>query len=333
MQVKPRSYTELVGASNGKLQTMKTLVLRKPLSLNKQNQKLKKPSICIVCNYTFYEKKMNWSKKVKAICHPFHNDNIFPSSIPKFLLSESDFCDQLVTVTNVKKSKFEKMKYDFIYFTLLSTQGINCKGLYMLDIINNAAVDAGLKGLIVNYNSGSSNTKKYKTQLNDLKLAKSRWKNLSSCKCMSQCLTGGSVCAAMKAAKFVLFPNTSDASPRLIVESIVRGRPVLVNENIYGGWKYINKNTGRFFKAPSIEEYKKCDLSAYTKKLSESMKSMTEIDQKKIKPEYYKEYGFLNTSKRLADIIYQTTGEKYDLVCFKEWKEILRGVAKNEGFI
>jgi len=333
MQVKPKSYTQLVGAGKGKLRTMDTLVLRKPLDERRQKLKLRKPSICIVCNYKFYENKLVWNKNVKAICHPFHDDKIFPSSLPKFLLSESDFCDRLVTDTHITKPKFEQMGYDFIYFTLLSTQGINCKGLYMLDMIDKAAGAAGLRGLVVNYNSGGANLKKYRTQLNDLKLARSRWKHLDNCKAMSQCFTRGSVCASMKAAKFVLFPNTADASPRLIVEALVRGRPVLVNENIYGGWKYINKDTGKFFKAPSIKEYKKSNLSSYIDGLGEAMESMLKIDTKKIKPAYYKDYGFVNTSRRLADIVRQTTGEDYDFVCFKEWKEILRGVARNEGLI
>jgi len=333
MQVKPQSYTGLVGASKGKLRTLQTLVLRKPISVKRQNMKLKKPSICIVCNYSFYEKKISWSKRIKAICHPFHDDKIFPSSVPKFLLSESDFCDKLVTDTKIQKKKFAQMNYDFIYFTLLSTQGINCKGLYMLDMIDKAAEIAGLRGLVVNYDSGFSNPRKNRKYINDLKSIRSKWKHLNQCKCISQHMTTGSVCAAMKAAKFVLFPNTADASPRLIVESLVRGRPVLVNKNIYGGWKYVNKNTGRFFDAPSAKEYHKCDLSSYTNGLSEAMQSVIKIDKNKVGASYYSEYGFLNASRKLAKIVAKTTGEKYDLVCFKEWKNILRRVAKNEGLI
>ena len=248
-------------------------------------------------------------------------------------MSESDFCDKLITTTDFKDKKFSQMNYDFVYFTLMSTQGIKCKGLYMLDMIDKAAGIAGLRGLIVNYRSSSTNPVKNKKQADDLNLARNKWKHLNHCKCISKCLTTESVCASMKAAKFVLFPNTADASPRLIVEALVRGRPVLVNKNIYGGWKYINEYTGEFFNAPSFKEYRNCDLNSYINSLSESMKSIMKMDSEKVKEAYYNEYGFLNTSKRLAGIINQITGEKYDLVCFKEWRNVLKGVAKNEGFI
>jgi len=42
-------------------------------------------------------------------------------------------------------------------------------------------------------------------------------------------------------------PNISDASPRVISESLMKGVPIIVNENIVGGWKYVNEDTGSFF--------------------------------------------------------------------------------------
>jgi hypothetical protein len=38
-----------------------------------------------------------------------------------------------------------------------------------------------------------------------------------------------------------------DASPRIIMDALMCDVPVLLNENILGGWKYINKDTGRLF--------------------------------------------------------------------------------------
>ena len=52
---------------------------------------------------------------------------------------------------------------------------------------------------------------------------------------------------AMSSAKFLLNAAGHDASPRIILEAIGLGLPVLVNENILGGWKYVNQYTGEFF--------------------------------------------------------------------------------------
>ena len=39
-----------------------------------------------------------------------------------------------------------------------------------------------------------------------------------------------------------------DASPRILTESLCVNIPVLVNLNIIGGWKYVNSETGEFFR-------------------------------------------------------------------------------------
>jgi hypothetical protein len=137
----------------------------------------------------------------------------------------------------------------------------------------------------------------------------------------------------MRAAKFVLFPNTADASPRLIVEALVRSRPVLVNRDIYGGWKYVNSKTGYLFKAPSIKDYDKVDPEPYISSLQKGMQYVMSLDPAVVKSSYYEKYGFLNTSKRLAEIVFQVTGEKYDLVVFKEWRKILKEIGKHEGLL
>lgn len=49
------------------------------------------------------------------------------------------------------------------------------------------------------------------------------------------------------ASRFLFVPNVYDASPRVITEAMAMNVPVLMNRNILGGWKYINRNTGEFF--------------------------------------------------------------------------------------
>ena len=48
-------------------------------------------------------------------------------------------------------------------------------------------------------------------------------------------------------SKILFLPNISDASPRVITESLMKGVPIIVNQQIIGGWKYVNENTGCFF--------------------------------------------------------------------------------------
>ena len=51
----------------------------------------------------------------------------------------------------------------------------------------------------------------------------------------------------MKESKILFVPNIYDASPRVISECITKNLPVLMNENILCGFKYINYETGEFF--------------------------------------------------------------------------------------
>ena len=96
------------------------------------------------------------------------------------------------------------------------------------------------------------------------------------------------VASIMERCRFGLFPNKSDCSPLLLTESIVRNKPVLVNEEIVGGWKYVNDQTGCFFSINRLSEF---DFT---------------ID-KILSSEFYPrdnfmlQYGFEKTSKRLSD--------------------------------
>jgi len=55
--------------------------------------------------------------------------------------------------------------------------------------------------------------------------------------------------AELKKSKFLFVPNISDASPRVITEAICYDMPVLVNQDILGGWHNVIPGvTGEFFK-------------------------------------------------------------------------------------
>ena len=140
MIVKPDTFKDCVALNkNNDIIGISNKILRKCTDIKKQNKNLSKNSVCIVCNFRFLEDKIEWSKKVKAICHPFHNDDIFPSNIKKYLFSESDFCDKLISPINFFSHTWGKQKFDFVYFTLISREGTRSKGLYLLPLINEVA--------------------------------------------------------------------------------------------------------------------------------------------------------------------------------------------------
>ncbi|KKM29050.1 hypothetical protein LCGC14_1566350 [marine sediment metagenome] len=150
--------------------------------------------------------------------------------------------------------KWEKKKYDFVYFTLISREGTRSKGLHLLPLINEVAKDLGLRGLLINY--ATRETSKYKGTIYHKMLGKVKRKisNFRNLEIHNEKFNGKQVCAIMRACKFVLLPSNADASPRLLVETLIRDRPLVVNSAIYGGWKYINNCNGAFFDAPTIEE-------------------------------------------------------------------------------
>lgn len=53
--------------------------------------------------------------------------------------------------------------------------------------------------------------------------------------------------AAVASARLLFVPNALDPSPRVIAEALCLDRPVLMQRDILGGWKYVNRYTGGFF--------------------------------------------------------------------------------------
>jgi hypothetical protein len=62
----------------------------------------------------------------------------------------------------------------------------------------------------------------------------------------------------IEASRIMLVPSVLDASPRVITEALCLDTYVMVNEQISGGWKYVNPVTGAFFdKTNSLEVYRR----------------------------------------------------------------------------
>lgn len=324
MIVQPNQYSPLIAMrKNGEIVKIPNHVLRKPMEAQLQTRKLHKNSILITCNYIFNEKKFKWSKHIKGICHPFRNTGVFPDHIPKHLFSESDFCDKITThVESV--SKFPK--WDFIYFTIDSLQGIHCKGLYMISMIDKAAKQLGLKWLIVNYGPPRSPIDGNDPESELLSRVRT-FLSKTKVPIINKVLDQKQMCRLVQSSRFVLFPNNRDASPRMIPETIIRDVPVVVNQGIYGGWKYVNPSTGVFFQAPTSSEVLASNwmkreglyLSNLTNAMTHVLNGKFQCSQK-----FYETFGFRNSCAKLAKIINDISGEDYMYVCYKEWKSLLQ---------
>lgn len=338
MIVKPETYKKLVAVKNGKIINIPNMILRKIAPRKDQDKNLNKNSACIVCNFRFQDIPVDWSDNIKAICHPFRNENIFPKHIKTYLFSESDFCDKLTTYTKYRMDKWEKRKFDFVYFTLISREGTRSKGLYLLPLIDEASRKLGLRGLVVDYAVRETSKHKgtiYHKSLKKVKRNLSKLTNLTIDKNKYSC---EEVCAIMLAAKFVLLPSDADASPRLLVETLVRNKPSVVNEALYGGWKYIDDNNGAFFHAPTIEDSllgkNMSNYEFYKDSLISAMNYVLSFkDTNMIGRNFSKEYGFANSSVKLAKIFNEIGNYNYKAVAFKEWKKALEKTAKKKGWI
>jgi len=53
--------------------------------------------------------------------------------------------------------------------------------------------------------------------------------------------------ATLARARLLFVPNANDPSPRVIAEALCLDVPVLMQRDILGGWKYVNRYTGAFF--------------------------------------------------------------------------------------
>jgi hypothetical protein len=179
------------------------------------------------------EKKHDYQSMVKTWLHCFRTPNQYLNNeIPKLLFSESDLKDYSTHVpdTSIKK------EYDFIYVCLKDNdkcepgwQSYNRNWNLAKKCLEIMCEKHGLKGCLV----GRQNCK-FTTKCNGIVKVLPFLKYHEFQK-------------ELQKAKFLFVPNLSDASPRIIVESMCYDLRLLVNYNIVGGWKYVTKETGEFF--------------------------------------------------------------------------------------
>lgn len=249
--------------------------------------------------------------EVNSWCHPFRKPSQYlkKSESRYIMMPESDFMD----IQFVKKND-EKPIYDFFYFTVNSKQGVDYKGLQtFIDMLPVLCGQIKKRGLVIVYYPSVGTTKKFQC-LNNIYKKKLKiyekylkfiwgWQNSDK------------MASIMSLCKFGIFPNCIDCSPRIISECILRDRPILVNKYIYGGWHYVNENTGCFFMPGD-----KNSVLSSVQKVGTMQSSGRDF--------FMKNYGFKRSAMRLRDFLLKDFPvlEKYEGVYFSCYRSIMKQI-------
>lgn len=182
-------------------------------------------------------KNYDYMTLVEGWLYCFRNPNNFiKEGIPKILISESDFCNTDV----YKPDTTIKKEYDFLYICPKDSDD-KCDGWVSFN------KNWSLAQPCLKYMCGTLNLK-------GLLVGRKGCTIPSECDGLVETtdfLSQSELIESYRKSKFIFIPNVVDASPRILVEALCCDIPVLVNYNILGGWKYINNDTGVFFKNTS----------------------------------------------------------------------------------
>ena len=229
-----------------------------------------------------------WIKMCKGWIHCFKNPNDYlPSKMKRILLSESDFIDCQVH----KENKQIKKKYDFMYVCHRDDLE-DCSTKEWVAFNKNLELaekcfkilceKKKLKGLLIG-RSGCKLPGCTKRNINTTK--KLEYNDLM--KIYDQC-------------KIIFIPNVHDASPRVLTEAMCHNMRCLVNEQLIGGWKYVNNQTGEFFK----------DENDFEEKLTKILDNYDKYTPRKY---FVNNYSIEKSGKILKDFIYSIFGNKVNI--------------------
>lgn len=150
--------------------------------------------------------------------------NYIPPSIPKILYSETD---QYPNVGYLNSIITNDKKYDFVASIQETEWNSWIRGLDIAKKwLNYMADEMKLKILVC----GSNRRNDFSTNIDVIDFKP--WSEFIN---------------ILNTAKYLFCSSRYDASPRIVIEAMSLNMPVLLNENILGGWKYINEETGMFF--------------------------------------------------------------------------------------
>lgn len=294
----------LIGCKNGQIIPIKnTICYRKGVDESKADEYARKyNTIGIVSSHNVYRKPN--SSRIKLWCHCYKNPEKFlPKDKPAILLSESDFVD--IKFLNAA-SRTNKFAWDFYYFTIGGPLGVEYKGLdAFIESLDVLCGKYKLKGIIVIYAHN-----KLPLHLNKRKRGiLNKYRESGQIEIRNKQKYSG-VAKIMASSRFGFFPNITDCSPLLLSESVARDCPVLVNDNILGGWKYVNDSTGRLFTSSNIDD---------------SVNAM--LNQNFAPSQWYREnYGYRNTATRFAKFCNENTKflQGYSMIGFAGSEDKMR---------
>jgi len=229
-----------------------------------------------------------WIKMCEGWLHCFKTPNDYlPSKMKRILLSESDFIDCQLH----KENKNVKKKYDFMYICHRDSSS-NCsvdewvafnKNLKLAEkCIKILCEKKKLKGLLV----GRSGCKLPGCSKKNIRTTK-KLDYYELLKTYDKC-------------KIIFIPNIHDASPRVLAEGLSHNLRCLVNEKLVGGWKYVNNQTGEFFK----------DEHDFEEKID---KILNNYDSYNPRSDFITNYGIEKSGKKLKDFVYGIFGSKVNI--------------------
>jgi len=189
-------------------------------------------------------------------------------------ISESDFYDADFTVS--------EKKYDFIYICNKDSDDCPLNGWNAINRNFNLALkcfpimfnEFNLKGLIVG-RVGCNLEELYKNNIE-----------------VTDWLDYYVLQEKMRQSKFLFVPNIYDASPRVVTEAICKDVPILINQNIICGTKYINYHTGELF----------IDENNIRNALHNLLGKLDKISPRNW---WITNYGSDSTSRKLRDFLYK----------------------------
>jgi hypothetical protein len=220
----------------------------------------------------------NYCDLVDGWLYCFKNkDKYIKCSKPSVLLSESDFTNH----TYLKPDPNVEKEFDFLIVCLK----------------DNDTCSPGWQS----YNRGWSMAEKFldmicsKYKLKGLLIGRIGCKMPASCNNMmtlTDFLDYSTFIKQYNRCKFAIFFNVTDASPRCASESLVFNLPILMNEDILGGWKYIKSGvSGELFNESNFEEKLKLLLTNFSNYTP--------------REHFINNFGIFNSGKKLKEFIKQ----------------------------
>lgn len=231
--------------------------------------------------------KYDYMSLLDGWLHCFRNpDKYIDKNKPKCLISESDFTNTEI----YKPDNSVKKEYDYIYVCPKDSNDKKCFGWAAenknwklgIECIKILSGKMKLKGLLVGRKDCDlpSNSKKYLTT--------------------TDFLSQSELIKSYQKSRFIIIPNKTDASPRVLTEALCCDLPALVNYNIVGGWKYINKTNGSLFKNMN-------DIQSCCEYIIEN------LDNMKPREHFINKYGKINAGKKLKKFIQEHFKDKIDV--------------------